>query len=227
VPGSLVGGGSVFSNGFPHTNSEPGTLLGSAHPLTRVSRATTAVARQACVATLLLAAALAATADGVAWAPAADAGAALTLAALGALAIALRARARWEARELIARGDEHLPLPPVERERRRLLSERTRRSVAASLERIVDLAAEPLPRFAPPLFDVRVVRAVAGDLRRTAEVLRSGTASARGVALAERLVTWGGSELHGHELGPLREELRRVRYLLADVSARGSGWSDR
>jgi hypothetical protein len=40
----------------------------------------------------------------------------------------------------------------------------------------------------------------------------------RGVALAERLATWGGSELHGHEAEPLREELRRVRYLLEQPS---------
>jgi len=31
-------------------------------------------------------------------------------------------------------------------------------------------------------------------------------------------VTWGGSELHGRDLEPLRAELRRVRYLLEQPS---------
>jgi hypothetical protein len=215
------------SSGLPHTTSEPGSPLGPAHPLTRVSRATATVARQARAAALLLAAALAATADGVAWAPAADVGAALTLAGLGALALALRVRARWEARELIARGEEHLPLAPVQRERRRLLSERARDSLAASLERVLAQADEPWPRFAPPLFDVRVVRAVADDLRATAKALRAGAASARGVAVAERLVSCGDSELHGGEPDRLREELRRIRFLLTDVSTSASAMSDR
>jgi len=75
-----------------------------------VIRNADAVARQARVAIMLLAAALAATAGGATWAPAADLAAALTLGGLGAVAVALHVRARWEAREVIARGDEHLPL---------------------------------------------------------------------------------------------------------------------
>ena len=68
------------------------------------------------------------------------------------------------------------------------------------------------------MFDVGVVRAVAEDLRALAAILRAGPASARGIALAEQLLTWGGSKLHGHEPEPLREELRRVRYLLEQPS---------
>jgi hypothetical protein len=198
-----------------------------AHPLTRLSRASAAVAHQIRTVMLVLAAAGAATALGVAWAPAFDAGAALTLAGLGAVALALRVRARWEARELIARGEEHLPLAAVKRERARLLSERTRRAIAASLERAVAEVTAPHRPLAPPVFHARVISAAADDLRRTAAELRAGAASARGVALAEELVTWGDSALHGREPEPLREELRRIRYLLTDVSTSGSAMSDR
>src|SRR4051794_31268475 len=98
--------------GHPPSRPTPSeSLLGAAHPLSRVIRNADAVARQARVAIMLLAAALAATAGGGAtWAPAADLAAALTLGGLGAVAVALHVRARWEAREVIARGDEHLPL---------------------------------------------------------------------------------------------------------------------
>jgi hypothetical protein len=137
------------------------------------------------------------------------------------VALALRVRARWEARDLIAHGEEHLELPPVQRERRRLLSDRNRRSLAASIERMLAQAAAPPPRIAPagtrPLFDVRVICAVSDDLHAIGALLRAGAPSARGVALVETLVTGGGSELYGHELEPLREQLRRVRYLLEQV----------
>jgi hypothetical protein len=77
------------------------------------------------------------------------------------------------------------------------------------------------------MFQARVIDAVAGDLRRTAAELRAGAASARGVALAEGLVTRGDSPLHGREPEPLREELRRIRYLLSDVSTSASAMSNR
>jgi hypothetical protein len=143
------------------------------------------------------------------------------LVGLGAAAVAVRTRAHWAAREVIAGGGERLPLGPIERERARLLDAGTRSTLAASLERMLDQSAAAMRVNAPalrPLFDVGVVRAVAEDLRAMALDLRAGPASARGIAMAEELVTWGGSKLHGHELEPLREELRRVRYLLEQPS---------
>jgi hypothetical protein len=200
---------------------EPSSLLGPSHPLTRAMRDSGAVTRQARAIAMLLAAALTAALNGLAWAWAGVAGSVAVLAGLGVAALALRVRARWAAREVIADGGERLPLAPVERERARLLAEDTRSTLATSLERMLAQAAATT-RLAPPalrpVFDVGVVQAVAEDLRALACDLRAGPESARGIALAEQLVTWGGSELHGHEPEPLREQLRRVRYLLEQPS---------
>jgi hypothetical protein len=200
---------------------EPSSVLGPTHPLTRAMCDSAAVARRARAVAMLLAAALTASLNGLAWAWAGVAGAVAVLVGLGGAALAVRVRARWAAREVIAGGGERLPLAPIERERARLLADGTRSTLAASLERML-AQSTATTRLAPsavrPMFDVGVVRAVAEDLRALARDLRAGPASARGIALAEELVTWGGSKLHGHELEPLREELRRVRYLLEQPS---------
>jgi hypothetical protein len=200
---------------------EPSSLLGPTHPLTRAMRDGTAVTRQARGVAMVLAAALTAALNGLAWAWAGAAGSVAVLGALGGAAIAVRLRANWAAREVIADGGERLPLAPIERERARLLADGTRTTLATSLERMLVQAAATTRRAPPalhPMFDVGVVQAVAEDLRALAAVLRTGPATARGVALTEQLVTWGGSELHGRELEPLREQLNRVRYLLEQSS---------
>ena len=195
-------------------------MLGSEHPLTRVMRANEVVGRHALAVVLMLAAALAGWAERLAWAPAAAIGAAAALVALGVVAAVLRRRARWEALELIAEGREGLPLAPVERERRRLLGARNRSALAGSVERMLDAAGQrPGTLAARPLFDVAVIRTLADDLRPLAEALRAGPATARGLALAEHLLTWGGSSLYGHDAAPAREDIGRVRYLLAQRPA--------
>jgi hypothetical protein len=197
---------------------EPSSVLGSSHPLVRLMREREAVARQALVVAMLLAASVTAGLNGVGWALPLAGAAAAVLAGLGGVALALRMRAHWAARDVIAGGGERLPLPDVEHERRRLLDARTRVSLAESLERLSAQATQRPSRFAPPsarpIFDVRVIADVADDLRSTAEGLRAEPASARGVALAEQLLTWGGSALYGRGVTPLRAELGRVRYLL-------------
>jgi hypothetical protein len=171
------------------------------------------VARQALAVAMLLAAAITAALTGAAWAWAGAAAAAVVLAGLGVVALVVRLRAGWAARELIAGGGESVPLAPVARERRRLLAEDTRSTLATSVERMLAQALRTSPGVRP-VFDVKVVGAVADDLRSLAAILRAEPASARGVALAEQLLTWGGSALYGHGVEPLRAELGRVRYLL-------------
>jgi len=72
----------------------------------------------------------------------------------------------------------------------------------------------PVPASVRPLFDVRTVAAVVDDLQEIVALLRAGGTRARGVALAERLLTEGVSPLYGYDAIALRDELRRVRYLL-------------
>ena len=203
-------------------STEPSSLLGPTHPLTRAMRDSGAVTRQSRAVATLLAGALIAALNGLAWAWAGVAGAAAVLAGLGVAALAVRVRARWAAREVIADGGERLPLAPIARERTRLLAQDTRSTLAGTLERMLVQAGTTPGRLAPPslrpVFDVGVVRALAEDLRALATALRDGPASARGVALAEQLVTWGGSSLYGHGVEPLRAELGRLRYLLEQPS---------
>jgi hypothetical protein len=110
-----------------------------------------------------------------------------------------------------------LAISAVQKQRRRLLSPRTRRGLARALEDIVEQAAvpsRPQLRPLPPLFDARVIASVADDLQAVARLLLSDSACARGVALAERLITPASSSLYGQQVEPLREELRRLRTAL-------------
>jgi hypothetical protein len=106
----------------------------------------------------------------------------------------------------------------VQRQRRRLLRARTRDGLAASLEDIVRYVSGPKrrARIGRPLYEPRVVAAVADELREVIGLLRADGVSARGVARVERLITHAVSPLYGLEVSPLREELARVRDLLKD-----------
>jgi hypothetical protein len=144
-------------------------------------------------------------------------GSAVVLLVLCALAGEQWDRRRFAARQLVLDGRESLPLGPVQRERRRLLEARTRHYVARSFERVLQHVTRrpaPVPPSVRPLFDVGTVASVAEDLREIVKLLHTGVPHARGVALAERLLTEGVSPLYGYDAIALRDELRRVRYLL-------------
>jgi hypothetical protein len=119
--------------------------------------------------------------------------------------------------ELILEGNESIPVAAVRRERRRLLSERTRSGLARHLEGMVRQATGHQrlhARVSTPLFDVNLVAMVVDDLLEVAGLLRTDGRPARGVARAERMVERAVSPLYGQEVIALREELRCVRELL-------------
>ena len=122
--------------------------------------------------------------------------------------------------ELIIEGRGGVPLAAVEHERRRL-DPRRRARLARLIEELVELADRwpTRPAQPRPLFDSRVVRQVAPQLRETACLVRAGDPPAPGVALVERLVTSGTSPLYGSEVEQLRQELGRARYLLTQLCA--------
>jgi hypothetical protein len=195
----------------------PVAVLGFEHPLVRDLDWHAVVARQSlAIGVILIGSAVAAVGGiGRAWALAISAAAVLL--GLAAVAALLHGRERAHALQLILEGRERLPIVIVEQERRRLVDASTRRRLADSLDDIVRTAAAPRrrqPRPAPPIFHDRVVAEVADDLGRVAALLRSQPAGARGVALAEWLLTQGRSPLHGKDAAALREELRRVQFLL-------------
>ncbi|HET7052226.1 MAG TPA: hypothetical protein VFI54_28405 [Solirubrobacteraceae bacterium] len=137
----------------------------------------------------------------------------LTLAVL--LAVHLQAQ-RDSAIDLVIEGRERLNIVAVEHQRQRLLSNQTRHDLASRLEDVLKQASEgrKFGLLAPPLFEARIVRAVATELGDVIESLRSEGISARGVAQAERLIARAVSPLYGQDEDALREELSRVLELL-------------
>jgi hypothetical protein len=195
----------------------PRDVLGPDHPLTRAAESLKAVTHQAGVVSLLLIGSVATWLFGVPQAIALVIGCAVVLPVLGFAAGELWDRRRHAARQLVLDGRESLPLPAIQRERRRLMEARTRRYVARSFERVLQHVTRrpaPVPPSVRPLFDVKVVATVAEDLREIVRLLHAGVPRARGIALAERLLTEGVSPLYGYDAIALRDELRRVRYLL-------------
>jgi hypothetical protein len=62
-----------------------------------------------------------------------------------------------------------------------------------------------------PLFDIRVIAAVAPDLRAMIGLLRTSNPPAQGVALIDRLITHGHSPFYGLQVTPLRNEPEPIR----------------
>jgi hypothetical protein len=202
-----------------HTSSRPrlDELLSPDHPLVRTSSDLSASLRQVAAVSAVLVGSLLALVLGTGAAVTLVIGAAIVLLALLAIAGQLWDRRRRAARDLVLEGRETLPVAAVQRERRRLLEERTRGYVARSLERVLQHVTRrptPIPPSVRPLFDVGTVATVVEDLQAIIALLRSDAPQARGVALAERLLTEGFSPLYGENAVALRDELRRVRYLL-------------
>lgn len=201
------------------TGQSAATVLGRTHPLARRIDAAGCVGRQWWTCAAVLAVAVIARFDGDAWAVAVAVGASMVLLTLTVVMLALRQRARDEAIHLIAEGHEALPIAVVQRQRERLLSQRAREGLARSLETMLQHALRPpriMTRGARPLFSVRVIASVAPDLRAVISVLQTGSASARGVALTERLITHANSPLYAREAIVLRDELHRIRGALRE-----------
>jgi hypothetical protein len=191
-------------------------LLGVEHPFVRALELRRVLARQSLTAASASALGAAGLAFGAGWAlPLLVVAGAVQLVLAAGLALVV-ALARERARDLFAEGWEHLPLPPLARQRRRLLDRRYREGLARAFESVV-AKAERWPRIlrtARPLFNVRLVREVAPELLEIAELLRVVASSARAVALSERLLTSGASPLYGVEIDDLRSELSRIREAL-------------
>jgi hypothetical protein len=189
-------------------------VLGATHPLSRATEAVTGVTRQWLTCAAILAGSIIAQLEGRHWAAILAASSTLTLAALTVLLLMLKQRVSDRAIDLIAEGHETLPIATVQRHRRRLLAQRGRKTLAKTLETMVGQATSPpkiMTRATRPLFDIRVIAAVAPDLRTVISLLRTSNPPARGVAMIDRLITDGHSPFYGYQVTPLRDELEHVR----------------
>jgi hypothetical protein len=131
-----------------------------------------------------------------------------------AVVLALHALLQRErSRELIIEGRLSLPLPVLERERRRLQAPRRVAALADALEDLIQQAERwrpVLPNFRP-IVDPRQVRAAAAELRAIAARLRAGAPPVRAVARVERLLASGDSPLYDREPEALHQELARIQ----------------
>jgi hypothetical protein len=201
-----------------HLHPRPSTreLLGPAHPLTRVEDKFTVLRTRSLVVAAVLCAGIAALFDGLATGLPLVIAAVVVEAALGCRAVMLADSRREHALDLIAQGHGDLPIDAVARKRRHLLDPARRRRLAKSFDEIRNEALHPAPRQARvrPIFNPRVITATAPELTTIACLLGDDDTRLRGVAMAQQLLTQGGSPLYRSDLRLLREELRRIHYHL-------------
>lgn len=193
------------------------SVLGRGHRLTRALSNLHTVALQAIVAALTTLAGAAALMGHVRHGGLLF-GVALAVVVAFAMAWVVAGRvARERAEDLVAAGNDSVVLPPLARVRRRLASRKQREALARSLETLLRDALrwhDVLPQFRPPN-GVQQLRHVSSEVRALAVALRRDRVRVQGVALTARFLSDGyGSPLYGNEVGPLREELNRIRYLL-------------
>jgi hypothetical protein len=198
-----------------HRDRAARELLGDEHPLVHVLQRTAAAVRQSLMVGVIALGAGTALFEGVHAALAVVASAAAVEVGLALQFACLRFRARERACDLIIQGRADLPLDAVRRERARLLDRGHCDDLADWVDRTCTVAERSLRSHQPPpFFSGRVIVAVHAELAEIAERLREDAPGVRGVALVERLLSEGGSPLHGGSVAALREELRRIRFML-------------
>jgi hypothetical protein len=182
--------------------------LGVGHPLSVAVRAGRRTLDQVLAVAVVQLAAGALVVEGHRSGPALLLAASVVLAWLGFLLLLLAESRRVACLNLLVEGRPPGEVPALAREWRRLSDPRRREQLAGSLE---TLAASSGPQ---PYFSVRVVRAVAPELRELAALIRDDAVGPPGVAFVERLVRYGTSPVYGQAIEPLRAELARARFLL-------------
>ena len=208
---------AVRSTGLTaHDTHAAEAVLGREHALTRAVSNQHTLALQSLVASLAVVAGprrsrtrrTCATCPGIALAVAV---------AFVVLWLVVRSVAREHAQSLIAAGADGVVLNVVARERRRLASRGEREALArslASLHRDALRWNRTHPHFRP-LFGVAQLRHVSQEVDALVAALRRDRVRVQGVALTSRFLSDGqSSPLYANELGPLREELNRIRFLL-------------
>jgi hypothetical protein len=221
VPGRLVGeetGMHITSHITRSVQAERSAreILGGRHPLALVVGGIHVVAEQSAVVAALLSASVVAELKGLPGALAFVAAAAVVQAALGCRLALLLLRRHECVRELIVEGRADLPLAAVRRERDALLDPAHRADLARWLDAIAEECAHPGPPlpWTAPLFRTEVVAGASAELADISRLLRGAGARARGIAMLETLLTDGRSPLYGADVGALREELHRIRFIL-------------
>ena len=219
---------AVRSTGLTaHDTHAAEAVLGHEHALTRAVSNQHSLALQSLVASLAVVAGAAAVLAHVGDASLALGVAMAVAVAFAVLWLVVRSIAREHAQSLIAVGADGVVLDVVARERRRLASRGEREALARSLESLHRDASrwnEIHPHFRP-LLGVAQLRHMSREVHALVAALRRDRVRVQGVALTSRLLSDGqSSPLYANEIGPLREELNRIRFLLE--CADGAGLDD-
>ena len=192
-------------------------MLGRGDLLVRLLARRRARLEQLAVTLVPIALGLAGTARGVDRAPTVLGAATIVALALAVALLLATLQLRDRAQEVIAAGFERVPVRVVRDERRRLLSRRTRESIARSLERLLSDAqnwGRILPSSRPP-HGVRELRFAEQEVAEVASLLRADPVHVPGVARTARFLSDGAtSPLFDGDAHELRAELRRIRDLL-------------
>lgn len=197
-----------------------GALLGLGHPLVGVLYACQITGDEIVVVAAVQLASVVLLFVGAPFTLALMVAAAVVQVALGMRFTVLRAYRRELCLDLVIGGRERLPLAVLERELRRLRDPQFLARLARAVEDFADIADHDRREIGlgPPVYNRRVLAAVEPQLRDLVRSLRADAAAVGGVALLDRLITAGSSPLYGRRVGPLRDELGRIRYLLQSGS---------
>jgi hypothetical protein len=194
-------------------------VLGREHPVARAARRRDRLVGQAIVGgCLVVGAGVAALARPAPATHALVGVAAVVEAWLLAAALFATTILRDRARDAIADGDCAADVVEVAIERDRLLDRGSRARLAGTLERALYQAEHwyEIPISTRPPATAAELAARAEIVAEVARLVRDPASSARGVALADRLLRDGyASPLYGGSGAALDEELRRIRYLLS------------
>jgi hypothetical protein len=194
-------------------SSSPAELLGPNHPLARGERFRHDLRRQSLLTAAALSLSAIAAASGWSWGLPFLIAVAIVQLGLAVILALHSLLQRERARELIIEGRISLPLPVLERERRRLQAPRRAAALADALEDLLQEAERwrPVLPGRRPILDPRQVRAAAAELGAIAARLRAGAPPLSAVARVERLLASGDSALFDREPAALHQELARIQ----------------
>ena len=200
----------------PEDEDASSAVLGRVHPVTRALSLTRTVAKQLLVSIVMVPIGGLALAARVPDAADLFGAACLVTLVLSLALVITKGSVRDRVIELLAAGSDRIPLAVVQRERRRLISRSERERLARSLEQLLVDAQSARSRLLP---GVAKLRHLSDETAEVVDILRRDDVNVPGIALVHRLLSDGcESPLYSGDLESLREELHRIRFLLADAA---------
>jgi hypothetical protein len=194
----------------------PASLLGADHPLVRDVEQLALLLNQLSVALAVLVGGVAALYEGASAAVAVIIAAGIALLLLACRAAVLIESRRVHVLDLISEGGADLPIPAVERMCVRLRHARHRRRLVRSIDALLENGTGAFDLVTAPWRFMRadLIATVRHELTAIGALLSDDRASLQGIAMMERLVSDGTSTLHGRNPRLLRDDLRRIRFVL-------------